>query len=117
MRYHCTLSPPPPPPPPPLEMRDNAGQAHNNHAGQQWPTTTTAGRFWPKQANDSRQKLMQAHDSPRFGFSFCFIHTNEIVLPPGPTTTRPDPEGQRTQAHDCHCRLPQGLKNAVAAGV
>ena len=89
-------------------------QAHDNHAGQQWPTTANAGQNRP--LNDSQQKPTHAHDSPRFAFSFCFIHTNKILLPPGLTTTRPDPEGQQTQAHDCHRRLPQELENAVAAG-
>ena len=90
-------------------------QAHDNHAGQQWPTTTNTGQFWLKQANDSRQKSMTA----RLVFlSVSFTLMKFYYCPvSGPTTTRPDPEGQQTQAHNCHRQLPQGLENTVAAGV
>ena len=73
-------------------MKANAGQ----------PTKANTAPRQATQVNDGQQQPTQAHDSPRFGFSLCFIHTNEILQPPGPTKTRPDPEGRQkpTQAHN-----------------
>jgi hypothetical protein len=84
--------------------------------GQRRPTTADESQRRPRGSRTQQQGLggleTRNVSSPRCVFFFLtyFIHANEILRLPDPTTAKPDPEGQRrpTQAHDSNRIDPPG---------